>query len=106
MASRVLHFLTNCDFKLAWAIFNVEILRLSLLQNSFNFFNFLKFRPFIELLGESRATQKLKNRYNLRTAHAKVKVLLLKFSETPCSYLTFDGIHRLTATEIEIKQNL
>ena len=51
--SRVLHFLANFDFKLAWAIFRVEM-----------------------------------------------------FVETACSYRRFEGIRKLTATEIEIKQNL
>ena len=31
---------------------------------------------------------------------------LLKFAETPYSYQRFEGIHRLTATEIEIQQSL
>ena len=103
MITRVFHFLENFNFKLAWAIFRAEIHPLSLLRN---IFNFLKFHPLIQILGESRATRKLKNRYNLRTAPARVTILVLKFAETPCSYLRFEGIHRLTATETEIKQNL
>ena len=55
VSGKVLHFLANFDFKLAWAGFRVEIRQLSLLQDIFCFFfNFLKFHPLIEIL-ESRA---------------------------------------------------
>ena len=43
--NRVLHFLANIDFQLAWAIFRVETRQLSLLQYIFWFFGFLSSTP-------------------------------------------------------------
>jgi len=54
----------------------------------FIFFNILKFHPSIEILGVLACPQKSKNRRNFIIIHARVKILVSKFSENPYSYLT------------------